>query len=146
MRAPRAQRWSTTATQHADHGRNSATRALTISQNANNGPIVRKENASMSRSQLEITFACSDNDRTRAIVDGRVAIESCDVTCLVLEPAEMFARACRYAEFDVTELSFSSYMRMVDMGDSPYVAVPAFLSRAFRHSSFYIRTDRGLRP
>ena len=56
----------------------------------------------------------------------------------------MFARACRYAEFDITELSFSSYMRMVDMGDSPYIAVPAFLSRAFRHSSFYIRTDRGI--
>ena len=53
----------------------------------------------------------------------------------MLEPAEMFARACRYAEFDITELSFSSYMRMVDMGDKPYIAVPAFLSRAFRHSS-----------
>ena len=99
----------------------------------------------MGRGRLEVTFACSDNDRTRAIIDGRVAIESCDVTCLVLEPAEMFARACRYAEFDITELSFSSYMRMVDMGDQPYIAVPAFLSRAFRHSSFYIRTDRGIR-
>ena len=99
----------------------------------------------MGRSRLEVTFACSDNDRTRAIIDGRVGIESCDLTCLVLEPAEMFARACRYAEFDITELSFSSYMRMVDMGDSPYIAVPAFLSRAFRHSSFYIRTDRGIR-
>ena len=63
-----------------------------------------------------VTFACSDNDRTRAIVDGRVRIEGCDVTCLVLEPAEMFGRACRYFEFDITELSFSSYMRMVDNG------------------------------
>ena len=56
----------------------------------------------MGGNRLEITFACSDNDRTRAIIDGRVRIESCDVTCLVLEPAEMFARACRYAEFDIT--------------------------------------------
>lgn len=94
---------------------------------------------------IRVTFACSDNDRTRAIVDGRVAIEGCDTTCLMLEPAEMFGRACRYAEFDITELSFSSYMRMVDAGGSPYVAVPAFLSRAFRHSSIYIRTDRGIR-
>jgi 4,5-dihydroxyphthalate decarboxylase len=98
----------------------------------------------MGGNRLEITFACSDNDRTRAIIDGRVRIESCDVTCLVLEPAEMFARACRYAEFDITELSFSSYMRMVDLGEAPYIAVPAFLSRAFRHSSFYVRTDRGI--
>jgi 4,5-dihydroxyphthalate decarboxylase len=95
--------------------------------------------------RVPVTFACSDNDRTRAIIDGRVPIEGCDVTCLVLEPAEMFGRACRYAEFDVTELSFSSYMRMVAMGEAPYTAVPAFLSRAFRHSSFYIRTDRGIR-
>ncbi len=92
-----------------------------------------------------VTLACSDNDRTRAIVDGRVAIEGCDLTCLVLEPAEMFARACRYAEFDICELSFSSYMRLIDNGNSPYTAVPAFLSRSFRHSSFYIRTDRGIR-
>ena len=95
-------------------------------------------------SKLPLTFACSDNDRTRAIVDGRVRVESCDVTSLILEPAEMFARACRYFEFDVTELSFSSYMRMVDQGNAPYTAVPAFLSRAFRHSSIYVRTDRGI--
>jgi 4,5-dihydroxyphthalate decarboxylase len=94
---------------------------------------------------VPVTFACSDNDRTRAIIDGRARIEGCDVTTLVLEPAEMFARACRYFEFDITELSFSSYMRMVDQGDSPYTAVPAFLSRAFRHSSIYVRTDRGIR-
>lgn len=95
--------------------------------------------------KVPVTFACSDNDRTRAIIDGRVCIESCDVTPLVLEPAEMFARACRYVEFDITELSFSSYMRMIDQGNSPYTAVPAFLSRAFRHSSIYIRSDRGIR-
>jgi 4,5-dihydroxyphthalate decarboxylase len=94
---------------------------------------------------IPVTLACSDNDRTRAILDGRVRIEGCDTTCLVLEPAEIFARACRYFEFDITELSFSSYMRMVDQGNSPYIAVPAFLSRSFRHSSFYIRTDRGIR-
>lgn len=95
--------------------------------------------------RVPVTFACSDNDRTRAIIDGRVRVEGCEVTTLVLEPAEMFGRACRYFEFDITELSFSSYMRMVDQGNSPYTAVPAFLSRAFRHSSFYIRTDRGIR-
>ena len=93
---------------------------------------------------VPLTFACSESDRTRALIDGRVGVEGCDVTYLPLEPAEMFARACRNFEFDVTELSFSSYMRMVDMGNSPYLAIPAFLSRAFRHSSFYIRTDRGI--
>ena len=85
--------------------------------------------------KVPVTFACSHNDRTRAIVDGQVRVEGCDVTPLVLEPAEMFARACRYFEFDVTELSFSSYMRMVDQGNSPVhrgaslpvARVPAFI-------------------
>jgi 4,5-dihydroxyphthalate decarboxylase len=95
--------------------------------------------------RIPVTFALSDSDRTRALIDGRVTIEGCETTYLVLEPAEMFGRACRYAEFDITELSFSSYMRMVDAANSPYIGIPAFLSRAFRHSSIYIRTDRGIR-
>ncbi|HUK58744.1 MAG TPA: ABC transporter substrate-binding protein, partial [Stellaceae bacterium] len=57
---------------------------------------------------VPITIACGDYDRTRAIKDGRVAVEGCDVTYLPLEPEEVFFRAFRYQEFDVCELSFSS--------------------------------------
>jgi 4,5-dihydroxyphthalate decarboxylase len=94
--------------------------------------------------RLPITIACSDTDRTRPIIDGRIAVEGCRVTFIPLEPAETFFRSLRYREFDVAELSFSSYLRTVDAGDSPYIGIPAFISRLFRHSSFYIRTDRGI--
>jgi len=94
--------------------------------------------------RLAITIACSDTDRTRAIMDGRVAIEGCRVTYVPLEPAETFFRALRHQEFDVAELSLSSYMRTVDQGNATYVGIPAFVSRLFRHSSLYIRTDRGI--
>lgn len=95
--------------------------------------------------QIPITIACGDYDRTRAIKDGRVPVEGCAVTYIPLEPEEAFFRAFRYQEFDVSELSCSSYLRVVDQGVSTYVGIPAFVSRVFRHSGIYIRTDRGIR-
>ena len=56
----------------------------------------------------------------------------------------MFFRAFRHHEFDVSELSISSYSVSVANGDPHYIAIPVFLSRAFRHTSIYIRTDRGI--
>jgi 4,5-dihydroxyphthalate decarboxylase len=94
---------------------------------------------------IPITLACGDYDRTRAIKDGRVRIEGCDVTYIPLEPEEVFFRAARYEEFDVSELSFSSYLVQTSRGESRYIGVPAFVSRVFRHSSIYIRTDREIR-
>jgi 4,5-dihydroxyphthalate decarboxylase len=94
---------------------------------------------------LAITIACGDYDRTRAIKDGRVAVEGCAVTYLAMEPEEAFHRAFKHREFDVSELSFSSYLRTLDSGEGAYVGIPAFVSRLFRHSAIYIRTDRGIR-
>jgi 4,5-dihydroxyphthalate decarboxylase len=95
--------------------------------------------------QIPLTLACGDYDRTRAIKDGRVQVEGCAVTYLPLEPEEIFHRAFKHQEFDVCELSFSSYLRTVDAGTSPYTGIPAFVSRIFRHSGIYIRTDRSIR-
>ena len=93
---------------------------------------------------VPITIAAGDYDRTRAIHDGRVRVDGCDVTYLTLRPEEVFFRAVRHAEFDVTELSFSTYLMLAQRGISAYIAIPVFLSRLFRHSGFYIRTDRGI--
>jgi len=95
--------------------------------------------------EVPITIACGNYDRTRAIMDGRVQVEGCAVTYLPLYPEEIFFRAFRYQEFDVTELSFSSYIRTVAADASLYVGIPAFVSRIFRHSGIYIRTDAGIR-
>src|SRR5262245_17078115 len=84
--------------------------------------------------EVPITIACGNYDRTRAIRDGRVKVEGCEATYLPLYPEEIFFRAFRYQEFDVSELSFSSYIRTVATGNSAYVGIPAFVSRLFRHS------------
>lgn len=95
-------------------------------------------------SPLRVTLACTVTDRTRPILDGTVAIEDCDLEPITGEPEDLFARALRQEEFDVTELSLSSYLIVTGRGTSPYVAVPAFPSRAFRHAAVYVRDDRGI--
>ncbi len=87
-----------------------------------------------------------DYDRNRALYDGRVQIDGCDPVYMLLNPEEMFFRAMRSRDFDITELSFSSYLVKHSRGDCPYIAVPVFLSRAFRHTSIYVRKDRIKRP
>ena len=95
-------------------------------------------------SLLPLTMTFWDYDRVRALADGRVRIEGCDAVHFALDIHDIFFRAIRNQEFDVTEMSFSSYMMMVDRGDAPYAAIPVFLSRMWRHSAIYIRTDRGI--
>ncbi len=96
--------------------------------------------------KLQLSVAMGDYDRTRALVDGRVQIDGVDPVCMLLSPEEMFFRSMRSMDFDITELSFSSYLVRHSRGDCPYIAVPAFLSRAFRHTSIYVRRDRVKRP
>ena len=95
-------------------------------------------------SKLSISLSVCNYDRTAALFDGRVGIEGCTVNAVALEPEESFHRAFKYREFDVTELSLSSHTLSTARGDAHYVGIPAFVSRLFRHSSLYIRTDRGI--
>ncbi len=97
-------------------------------------------------SKLRLSVAMGDYDRTRALLDGRVQIDGVDPVYMTLYPEEMFFRAMRNQEFDICELSFSSYTVKTAKDDCPYVAVPVFLSRAFRHTSIYVRKDRIKRP
>src|SRR6201987_4358983 len=94
--------------------------------------------------EVPITIACGNYDRTAAIRDGRVKVDGCAVTDLPLYPEEFFPRAFKFQEFDVSEISFSSYIRTVAAGTSAYIGVPAFVSRIFRHSGIYIRNGAGI--
>ena len=96
--------------------------------------------------KLQLSIAMGDYDRTRALLDGSVQIDGVDPVFMTLSPEEMFFRAMRSGDFDISELSFSSYLVKHSKGDCPYIAVPVFLSRAFRHTSIYVRKDRIERP
>jgi 4,5-dihydroxyphthalate decarboxylase len=96
--------------------------------------------------KLKLSVAVGDYDRTRALIGGTVAIDGVDPVFMTLVPEEIFFRAIRAAEFDICELSLSSYTMKTAQGNSPYIAVPAFLSRTFRHNAVYVRTDRVQKP
>ncbi len=97
-------------------------------------------------SRLKLSIAVRDYDRTRALTDGTVQIDGVDPVFMGLDPEEIFFRAFRHAEFDICELSLSSSTVKTAQGDFAYVGVPAFVSRAFRHTSIYVRTDRVKKP
>ncbi|HEY6717864.1 MAG TPA: ABC transporter substrate-binding protein [Reyranella sp.] len=96
--------------------------------------------------KLTLSVAVGDYDRTRPLIDGAVQIDGVDPVIMTLSPEEIFFRAFREAPFDICELSLSSFAVKSAAGNCPYVGVPAFLSRAFRHTSIYVRKDRVARP
>jgi 4,5-dihydroxyphthalate decarboxylase len=77
--------------------------------------------------KLRLSFAIGNYDRTRALIDGSVTIDGVDPVYMTLVPEEIFFRAFRAAEFDICELSLSSYMIQTARGERPYIAIPAFV-------------------
>jgi 4,5-dihydroxyphthalate decarboxylase len=96
--------------------------------------------------KLRLSVAVGDYDRTRPLADGTVQIDGTDPIVMLLSPEEIFFRAFRFHDFDVCELSLSSFTVKTAQNDCPYVGVPVFPSRAFRHTSIYVRTDQIKRP
>ncbi|MBU8537914.1 substrate-binding domain-containing protein [Falsiroseomonas tokyonensis] len=94
---------------------------------------------------LTLTVACAPYDRVRALFDGRVRIQGVRLVQVPIHSEQSFPRAFSRAEFDVTELSLSSHLLQLSRGEAAYAAIPAFVSRAFRHGCIYLRADAGIR-
>jgi 4,5-dihydroxyphthalate decarboxylase len=93
-------------------------------------------------SKLQLSVAVGNYDRVRPLFDGAVQIDGVDPVFMMLPPEEIFFRAFRGQDFDICELSMSSFTVKTAAGNCPYVGVPAYVSRAFRHNSIWVRTDR----
>lgn len=96
-------------------------------------------------SSLRLTMACWNYDRTRALADGSVRPDGIDLNYLTLPVEETFFRMLRYREFDACEMSLSSYTVSLQKDDPAFIAIPAFPSRMFRHSSIYVSAKSGIR-
>lgn len=90
--------------------------------------------------RLTLTFACWDYDRTRPLLNGAIEPEGIHLIGITLPPSETFYRMLSFQEFDASEMSLSMYASLKASGDCPFVAIPVFPSRIFRHSSIYIQT------
>jgi 4,5-dihydroxyphthalate decarboxylase len=96
-------------------------------------------------SKLRLTLACSNYDRTRSLFDGRVLVEGVDLSCLSLPIEEIFFRMLRHREFEVAEMSLSSYVVSLFVENPRFIAIPVFPSRFFRHSCIFIHSGSGIR-
>jgi len=95
--------------------------------------------------RLQLSFACWNYDRTRALQDGSVRPEGIDLNFLEMPVEETFFRMVRHREFDVSEMSLSSYCVTLFKDPQPFVAIPVFTSRLFRHSCIYVNAKAGIR-
>src|SRR2546426_5372091 len=91
---------------------------------------------------LRLTLACGPYDRTFALQEGSIKPDGIELTYVARQPAEIFWRMLQYREFEVSELSLSNYTSLVDAGDSPFIAIPVFPSRVFRHGYIFINTEK----
>ena len=96
-------------------------------------------------SKLRLTLACWNYDRTRALLEERVQPDGIDLNYLNIPVEETFFRMLRHREFDVAEMSLSSYVLSLFQPDAPFIAIPVFPSRCFRHSCIYVHAASGIR-
>ena len=96
-------------------------------------------------SKLQLTLACWNYDRTRALMEGSIVPEGIDLNYLSLPVEEIFYRTLTNQEFDIAELSMSSYLLSLQKPERPFIAIPVFPSCAFRHSGIFINTNSGIK-
>ncbi len=95
---------------------------------------------------LKVTLACWDYDRTRALFDGRVKPEGVELELWsTYNVGDIMERMVRQRQFEVSELGITYYLRSLELPDPPFVAIPVFPNRFFRHSSIFVNTTRGIR-
>ncbi|HZD39430.1 MAG TPA: 4,5-dihydroxyphthalate decarboxylase, partial [Terriglobales bacterium] len=87
---------------------------------------------------LPLTLACEDYDRTRALKDGVIRPEGIDLNYLVMPVEEIFWRMLKHEEFDASELSMGAFLTAAARGRRPFMAIPVFPSRTFRHRCIFI--------
>ena len=104
-----------------------------------------KKYTGLPMAKLKLSLACWDYDRTRALVDGSVLAHGIDLVPLALPPEETFLRMLTRREFDCAEMSFSTYTMTLARKNPPFIAIPVFPSRFFRHSCIFVSSKSGIR-
>ena len=95
-------------------------------------------------SKLLLTVACEDYDRTRPLKDGRIKPEGIEINYLAMPVEEIFWRMMKYEEFDVSELSMGAFLTAAARGRRPFVGIPVFPSRTFRHRCIFVHSAAGI--
>ncbi len=95
-------------------------------------------------SNVPLTFACGLYDRLVPLYAGEVEPEGIDLNFVPIDtPRDVFDRMIE-GEFAAGEMSTSDLIRRMSSGNSPFVAIPVFPSRVFRHGMICVRRDAGI--
>ena len=94
--------------------------------------------------KIHLTLATGDYESIRALKEGTVQPDGIELTVLTdMNSAVRHWRMLRNREFDVAELSMSNYLMAKYVGQ-PFVAIPVFLHRRFRHGFIFVNSAKGL--
>lgn len=93
---------------------------------------------------IPISLAMASNPRTWPIFEGKVAPDGIELITSAVHPSELFWRQLRFADFDVSEMSFSSLLMARCRGDDRWVGLPIFTTRKFFHAEILVRRDCGI--
>ncbi|MDF2116653.1 ABC transporter substrate-binding protein [Roseiarcaceae bacterium H3SJ34-1] len=99
----------------------------------------------MSIDPLPMSIALSNNERTRPVIQGRYQPQGIRLLPTVVHPSEMFWRQLKFAEFDISEMSLSSFFIAISKGDKRFVGLPIYTARMFFHTRIMVRKDRGIK-
>ena len=94
--------------------------------------------------KIQLSFAMAPNPRSLPVLDGRVKADGIDMIPTPLHPSEIFWRQLRFADFDVSEMSFSSLIMAMSKGDDRWIGLPIFTTREFFHTRILVRRDAGI--
>ena len=94
--------------------------------------------------KLRLSIGMASNPRTWPVLDGQATADGIDLVPSVVHPSELFWRQLRFADFDVSEMSFSSLMMARANGDERWVGLPVFTTRRFFHTEILVRRDSGI--
>src|SRR3954471_499450 len=93
---------------------------------------------------LKLTLISGRYNHTRPLLEGAIQPEGIELVPQQSIPADTFPRLFRDREFQVAELGLSLYLGTLATDDPPFIAIPVFLSRSFRHSAIFINKNSGI--
>ena len=94
--------------------------------------------------KLQLSFVTAPNERVEPLINGAVPIEGVELITTYSDPSETFWRQLKFQEFEISEMSLSSYLIAKSRG-MDMIALPVFPSRRFMHSQLSYHVDSGIK-
>ena len=96
----------------------------------------------MSR-KISLSVATADWDLFRPLISGSVNLQGIEPIWSCVRGSELFWRQLRFAEFDVSEFSLSSFL-IGRAQQLPFIGIPVFVNRRFPFGEIFCNAESGI--